>query len=153
MRVVTGEMRLNLRNWALSGSFRYLTYDFSCCSTEMRAIVGSRYDLERFGVYPTSDPRLADVLFVSGTISDQGLSYLTGIIDSMPAHRRIIAVGGCAFNGGPFSASTSGLSQGGVEVDFFVPGCPPRPEAILQAVVDCQMSMDRPKSQAHAVRS
>ncbi len=104
--------------------------------------MGCRYDLERFGCLPQVDPRQADLLIICGMVSYKIAPYLKELYDEMLAPKYVLAVGACANCGGPFSAESSysvvpGVNQV-IPVDVFVPGCPPRPEAIMNGLIALQ---------------
>jgi NADH-quinone oxidoreductase subunit B len=116
-----------------------LTFGLACCAIEMMAAGASRFDLARFGaeVFRPS-PRQADVMIVAGTINRKMASAVKTLYDQMPEPKWVIAMGNCAISGGPFVFPGQYAVVEGVEklfpVDVFVPGCPPRPDAIIQGV-------------------
>src|SRR4051794_41691311 len=113
-------------NWARSRSLWYVSTGTGCCADEVLDCMGSRYDLERFGCLPQVDPRQADLLIVSGMISQKAVPYLKKLYDSMLAPKYVLAVGACANSGGPFSQNLSySVVQGAhtlIPVDVYVPG-------------------------------
>jgi NADH-quinone oxidoreductase subunit B len=104
--------------------------------------MGSRYDLERFGCLPQVDPRQADLLIVSGMVSYKAAPHLKNLYETMLSPKYVLALGACANCGGPFSPKLSYSVVGGVDqvipVDVYVPGCPPRPEAIMNGLIALQ---------------
>lgn len=110
----------------------------SCCSLEVEATTGPRFDWERLGCKTVRDHRSADVLFVSGPVTKPVGSELQRIYSEMRGHKFIVAVGSCAATGGMF-AVTEGSGLTGLDkyvpVDIFVPGCPPRPESVIHAIL------------------
>ncbi|NVO10014.1 MAG: NADH-quinone oxidoreductase subunit B [Bacteroidales bacterium] len=131
----------NIVNWGRSNSVWPLTFATSCCGIEMMATGAARHDFARFGieVYRAS-PRQADVIVVAGTIVPKMAPVLKRLYDQMPDPKYVIAMGACAISGGPFVNSYSIVK--GVDkiipVDVYVPGCPPRPEALLYGVMQLQ---------------
>jgi NADH-quinone oxidoreductase subunit B len=104
--------------------------------------MGCRYDLERFGCLPQVDPRQADLLIVCGMVSQKIAPYLKQLYEEMLPPKYVLAVGACANCGGPFSGESSYSVISGVDqvlpVDVLVPGCPPRPEAIMNGLIALQ---------------
>ena len=128
----------NLVNWARSRSPWPLGYGLACCAIEMIAAGASTHDLARFGAEVfRSSPRQADVMIVAGTVTHKMAPRLRRLYEQMPEPKWVIAMGNCASSGGEFWDSYSTL-QGVdtvVPVDVYVPGCPPRPEALLEGVL------------------
>ncbi len=123
--------------WAQGHSIWPDTFGLACCAMEMIAIVGSRYDVARFGAEVfRSSPRQADLMIVSGRVSHKMAAPLRQIYDQMLEPKWVIAMGACASSGGMFSnyAVLQGVDKI-VPVDVHVPGCPPRPEALLEGIV------------------
>jgi NADH-quinone oxidoreductase subunit B len=123
--------------WAQRGSMWPDTFGLACCAIEMMAIVSSRYDLARFGMEVfRSSPRQADLLIVSGRVSHKMSAPLRQIYDQMLEPKWVMAMGACASSAGMFNnyAVLQGVDKI-VPVDIYVPGCPPRPEAVLEGIV------------------
>jgi len=132
----------NLLNWGRSNSVWPLTFATSCCGIEMMAAGASRHDFARFGieVYRAS-PRQADVIVVAGTIVHKMVPVLKRLYDQMPEPKYVIAMGACAVSGGPFFYNSYSVVRGVdhvIPVDVYIPGCPPRPEALLYGVMQLQ---------------
>ena len=127
-----------LVNWARSRSPWPLGYGLACCAIEMMASAASHHDLARFGAEVfRSSPRQADVMIVAGTVTHKMAPRLRRLYEQMPEPKWVIAMGNCASSGGEFWDSYATL-QGVdtvVPVDVYVPGCPPRPEALTEGVL------------------
>jgi NADH-quinone oxidoreductase subunit B len=126
--------------WAQGHSIWPDTFGLACCAIEMMSIVSSRYDVARFGAEVfRSSPRQADLLIVSGRVSHKMAGPLRQIYDQMLEPKWVIAMGACASSGGMFNnyAILQGVDKI-VAVDIHIPGCPPRPEAVLEGIVRLQ---------------
>lgn len=113
------------------------------CDIEILATLMPRYDLERFGVKLMGSPRHADILFCTGAVTRQARDRLIRIYEQMHEPKFVVAIGSCALSGGVFQGSYN--IMGGIDkvipVDAYIPGCPPRPEAIIDGVVKLLMSL------------
>ena len=117
-----------------------MTFGLACCAIEMIATYMSHYDLDRLGVVTWASPRQSDVMIVAGTVTKKMAPAIKLLYEQMPQPKWVIAMGSCATNGGPY-AQYSRVLQGVdliVPVDVYVPGCPPRPEALLDAILKLQ---------------
>ena len=131
----------DLINWGRSNSLWPLTFATSCCGIEFMAVGAARHDFARFGFeVARASPRQADMIMVAGTITHKMAPVLKRLYDQMADPKYVVAVGGCAISGGPFKKSYHVLN--GVDkilpVDVYIPGCPPRPEALLYGMMQLQ---------------
>jgi NADH-quinone oxidoreductase subunit B len=141
-------------SWAQSYSIWPDTFGLACCAIEMMSIVSSRYDVSRFGAEVfRSSPRQADLLIVSGRVSHKMAAPLRQIYDQMLEPKWVIAMGACASSGGMFNnyAILQGVDKI-VAVDIHVPGCPPRPEALLEGIVRLQEKIQAGVPPAYEIR-
>jgi len=128
----------DLHNWARLSSLWPLLYGTACCFIEFAALIGSRFDFDRFGLVPRSSPRQADLIIVAGTVTMKMAPALVRLYEQMPEPKYVIAMGACTITGGMFSADSTTAVRGVdklIPVDLYLPGCPPRPEAIFDAVI------------------
>lgn len=117
-----------------------MTFGLACCAIEMMSTFMSHFDLDRLGVVTWASPRQSDVMIVSGTVTKKMAGAIKLLYDQMPQPKWVIAMGSCATNGGPY-AQYSRVLQGVdliIPVDVYVPGCPPRPEALLDGIFKLQ---------------
>lgn len=138
--VLTGTLEL-VRGWARKSSLFMLVFGTACCAIEMLTAGSSTYDFnERSGVLPRATPKQADLMIVAGTITRKMAPVVTRLYGMMPEPKWVISLGSCANSGGPFRSSYNVLP--GVDtilpVDIYIPGCPPRPEALMNGVVALQ---------------
>ena len=128
----------DIHTWSRLSSLWPLLYGTACCFIEFAALLGSRFDFDRFGLVPRSSPRQADLLITAGTVTMKMAPALVRLYEQMPEPKYVIAMGACTITGGMFSADSTTAVRGVdklIPVDIYLPGCPPRPEAIFDAVI------------------
>ncbi len=134
-----------LYNWGRKNSIWPLQFGLACCAIEMIAASMARFDIARFGaeVFRPS-PRQADLMIVAGTVTKKMAPQVVRLYNQMPEPKYVIAMGACAISGGPFKQGYNVLKgiDRFIPVDIFIPGCPPRPEALLDALMALQKKIE-----------
>lgn len=129
-------------NWAQQSSVWPMTFGLACCAIEMMAVGASRYDLDRFGAGAfRASPRQADLMIVAGTVTHKMASRVRRLYEQMADPKYVIAMGACTVGGGPYFKHGYHVVKGVdlvVPVDVYVPGCPPRPESLLEGIMRIQ---------------
>ncbi|WP_211841659.1 NADH-quinone oxidoreductase subunit B [Rudaeicoccus suwonensis] len=147
-------MRLVL-NWGRRYSLWVFNFGLACCAIEFIAASMARHDFIRLGVIPFAPgPRQADLMVVSGTVTDKMAPAVRRLYDQMPEPKYVISFGACSNSGGPYWDSycvTKGVDQL-IPVDVYVPGCPPRPEALLNGILVLQQQIAGEKLRGRALR-
>jgi len=142
-------------DWAINWGRRYsiwpMTFGLACCAIEMMAIGASRFDVDRFGAGAfRATPRQADLMIVAGTVTYKMASRVKRLYNQMPEPKYVMAMGACTIGGGPYFKNGYHVVKGVdlvVPVDIYVPGCPPRPETLLEGIMRLQ---DKIKNQSIA---
>lgn len=137
----------DLLNYVRKSSVWYMMFGLACCAIEMMQTGGPRADLERFGAAPRATPRVSDLIIVSGTLTLKMALRTKLLYDQMPEPRYAISMGSCANCGGLFQLAYSvcdGVDKV-IPVDVYIPGCPPRPEALLEGLIKLQEKMQKEK--------
>jgi len=142
----------DLLNWARESSQWPVTFGLACCAIEMMSTSMSHYDTDRFGIIYRASPRQADIMLVNGTVTKKMAQVLRRLYDQMPEPKYVIAMGNCATGGGPYYYDSYSVVRGVdkvVPVDLYITGCPPRPEQLIDALIE----LGRSYKGEHAIRN
>nr|AYP33780.1 NADH-plastoquinone oxidoreductase subunit K [Ischnosiphon heleniae] len=136
----------DLSNWSRLSSLWPLLYGTSCCFIEFASLISSRFDFDRYGLVPRSSPRQADLILTAGTVTMKMAPSLVRLYEQMPEPKYVIAMGACTITGGMFSTDSYSTVRGVdklIPVDVYLPGCPPKPEAVIDAIMKLRKKISR----------
>nr|YP_010035687.1 NADH-plastoquinone oxidoreductase subunit K [Pseudostreblus indicus]QQQ88367.1 NADH-plastoquinone oxidoreductase subunit K [Pseudostreblus indicus] len=136
----------DLSNWSRLSSLWPLLYGTSCCFIEFASLIGSRFDFDRYGLVPRSSPRQADLILTAGTVTMKMAPSLVRLYEQIPEPKYVIAMGACTITGGMFSTDSYSTVRGVdklIPVDVYLPGCPPKPEAVIDAITKLRKKISR----------
>ncbi len=148
--VITANLE-DVLSWARKSSLWQMSFGLACCAIEMMSTAASHYDMMRFGVIPRPSPRQSDVIIISGTVTLKMATRIKMLYEQMADPKYVISMGNCSNCGGPYWEYGYHVLKGVdrvIPVDVYVPGCPPRPEALLDGLMQLQEKI-RAKNQGY----
>ncbi len=143
----------DLLNWARLSAVWPVGFGLACCAIEMMSTYASNYDLDRLGVIPRPSPRQADLMIVAGTVTFKMAARVKRLYQQMPEPKYVISMGSCSNCGGPYWEHGYHVVKGVdriIPVDIYVPGCPPRPEALIGGILKLQEKIRGEQNQSPA---
>jgi len=133
-------------NWSRSRSMWPLTFGIACCAIEMMSTAAARFDLDRFGIFMRPTPRQSDCMIIAGTVTAKMAQRIRTLYEQMPEPRYVLSMGSCANSGGPYWEHGYHVVKGVdmvIPVDVYIPGCPPRPEALIDGFLKLREKIER----------
>lgn len=139
-----------IKTWADLNSLWYMDVSVACCKIEVQQSKGPRYDIQRYGMEEVRDIEKTDLMIIAGPITFKLLPYIEDIYNKMPDPKYVIALGSCSISGSPFAEHAPHSVIEGIDkyipVDVYVPGCPPRPEAIFHGILELRKKIQNLES-------
>lgn len=133
-------------NWSRSRSMWPLTFGIACCAIEMMSAAAARFDLDRFGIFMRPTPRQSDCMIIAGTVTAKMAERIRKLYEQMPEPRWVLSMGSCANSGGPYWQHGYHVVKGVdmvIPVDVYIPGCPPRPEALIDGFLKLREKIEK----------